>query len=669
MPRIHLTAPAGSCVRFFELLGLKTPSLFLAIAREDVSPAFEVSADPNVLAAMERPGEGGRSDDIVRAADLTAALADDDVHAIVTLRGGAWLSRILPRIDFSVLDRRRHPIALFGFSEVTTLVNIVATYRMGRGILDMGPAFIPYGLRRRGEISPASETTAADAVRIRGELRDYFHDVVAILQGRGTSRPLPVKQLMGAPIDGSTVRFIGGNFAVLTVLLSSPFRSSLLNPPAFESDSPARPWLVLEDINEPTYRLDRFLAQFTLSGAWDRFEGILLGDFHGPLNDDQIPDLLALLPWHLPGDRNLPVVSCPRVGHTWPMSPLPLNRPARFVRQSASSPTGAGGSSGQWVIEFPWHDLMRPDADDHQSPYAAQPPDFFRKPVASRPHAADFGRRGRTNSSEPSTTPSLAPDPHPTVRFSSRVEDYIRYRPTYPPALLELLSEVCGLRPHHIVADLGSGTGILTRQLLDRGHRVYAVEPNEAMRRAAQEALAHYPNSVSVNGTAEATTLPDACVDWITAAQAFHWFDADAARRECMRILRFTGDDTGWVALIWNNRREDSPFLREYEAFLHEFGTDYAAVKHQQVEEDGRIERFFHPCRAYVYTLPNLQSLDLEGMIGRTFSSSYMPSRQDPRYAAARDEAARLFERHQRDGRVLFIYDTRVYVGRLESVA
>src|SRR5258708_10384954 len=114
---------------------------------------------------------------------------------------------------------------------------------------------------------------------------------------------------------------------------------------------------------------------------------------------------------------------------------------------------------------------------------------------------------------------------YPTRRFSSRVGNYVRYRPGYPPAVLDLLRKQCGLTSSTVIADVASGTGIFTRILLESGNRVFGVEPNLEMRKAGEEFLGAYPHFTSVEGTAEATTLPDHSVGFVTAAQAAHWFD------------------------------------------------------------------------------------------------------------------------------------------------
>ena len=169
-----------------------------------------------------------------------------------------------------------------------------------------------------------------------------------------------------------------------------------------------------------------------------------------------------------------------------------------------------------------------------------------------------------------------------TEHLSNRVENYIRYRPGYPVEVLQILREEMGFGPAWIVADIGSGTGISTKLFLDHGNLVYGVEPNREMREAAERLWAGRLNFHSIVGTAEETTLDEHSIDLAVAGQAFHWFDADRARREFMRILR----PGGRVLLMWNTRHTGStPFLRGYEALLQEFGTDYREVNHENIGE------------------------------------------------------------------------------------
>lgn len=262
-------------------------------------------------------------------------------------------------------------------------------------------------------------------------------------------------------------------------------------------------------------------------------------------------------------------------------------------------------------------------------------------------------------------TASGSTDPaNPTRRFSDRVADYVRCRPRYPEALLRALETEVGLGPASAVADIGSGTGISAEILLRSGCSVYGVEPNDAMRRAAEKVLADEERFHSVAGTAEETTLPDASVDLVTAGQAFHWFDRVRFRAEAARILR----PGGRVALFWNRRRTDTtPFLRGYEDLLLRFGTDYRQVDHAQLGP-ADFEGFFGgPYTARFFA--NQQRFDFEGLRGRLLSSSYAPGPGHPAHEPMLAALRGLFDRHQEEGWVRFEYDTELYVGEVGAAA
>ncbi|MBU0495465.1 MAG: class I SAM-dependent methyltransferase [Chloroflexi bacterium] len=251
----------------------------------------------------------------------------------------------------------------------------------------------------------------------------------------------------------------------------------------------------------------------------------------------------------------------------------------------------------------------------------------------------------------------------PTERFSSRVENYVRYRPGYPPALVDLLAAHCQLTPQTRVADVGSGTGKLTALFVQHGNPVWAVEPNAEMRHAAERLLAGRPGFVSVAGRAEATTLPDASVDLVAAGQAFHWFQREPARLEFARILR----PGGWVALVWNERRrESSPFQVAYEHLLHAYAIDYAQVDHRRVTPQD-LAAFFAPAPYRRHVLSNEQQLDRAGVQGRLLSSSYSPEEGHPNHAPMLAALDAVFDAHQVDGLVTVEYDTTVYLGHLEA--
>jgi len=248
----------------------------------------------------------------------------------------------------------------------------------------------------------------------------------------------------------------------------------------------------------------------------------------------------------------------------------------------------------------------------------------------------------------------------PAERFSNRVENYLRYRPHYPGQLLELLQEKCGLVCSSIIADVGSGTGFLTELFLSHGNRVFGIEPNSEMRQAGERLLERFPNFTSVAASAECTTLPQRSVDFITAAQAFHWFDPERCGAEFRRILR----PAGWVILIWNDRRlHSSAFLRDYEQFLRAHGTDYSEVDHKLI--DAAVLRRFFGSEPTLSSFPNYQHLDFAGLQGRVLSASYMPNANDPGFLEMIEALRFLFDKHQREDKVTLEYDTKVYYGRL----
>lgn len=250
-------------------------------------------------------------------------------------------------------------------------------------------------------------------------------------------------------------------------------------------------------------------------------------------------------------------------------------------------------------------------------------------------------------------------DPLPTERFSSRVADYVRYRPDYPAALLAWLRDEQGVGPDRRVADIGAGTGISSKHFLDAGHAVTAVEPNAAMRAAMVDWLGGDARFRAVDGSAEATTLADASVDLVSAAQAFHWFDQEAIKPEWRRILR----PDGLVAVYWNSRRlTGTPFLEGYERLLNDFGTDYSSVS-ERYGDDAHMRRWFGAGLRGMARFPHSQRLDFDALRGRLLSSSYAPQAGHPRHAAMLAALRALYDATARDGGVDFDYDTRAFAG------
>jgi ubiquinone/menaquinone biosynthesis C-methylase UbiE len=248
----------------------------------------------------------------------------------------------------------------------------------------------------------------------------------------------------------------------------------------------------------------------------------------------------------------------------------------------------------------------------------------------------------------------------PKERFSSRVDDYVRYRPGYPAGLYEMFAREFELDAGRIVADVGSGTGILSRGLLESGARVIGVEPNAAMRAAAENALSGNTCFESVSASAEATGLHAASVDLVVAAQAFHWFDPIRTRVEFARILK----PGGIVALVWNQRRA-TPLNREYEAMLERLAPEYRRVRESERAAEPKMLAFFAPVSPGMAKFENQQRFDEAGLEGRLLSSSYAPPKESPTHEPILAALREIFRTHAEDGIVTVEYDTVVWYGAL----
>ncbi|QES89465.1 class I SAM-dependent methyltransferase [Rhizosphaericola mali] len=245
-----------------------------------------------------------------------------------------------------------------------------------------------------------------------------------------------------------------------------------------------------------------------------------------------------------------------------------------------------------------------------------------------------------------------------TKRFSERVDDYVKYRPHYPSAIVNLLENDFGLTSTDTIVDIGSGTGISSQIFLEKGYSVLGVEPNDEMRKAGSEYLKNYPKFTANSGTAEASLLENKSVDFIIAAQAFHWFDTISVRKEFERILK----PNGHVVLIWNERLISNPFEIEYDQLIIKHAIHYVKVDHRNIDLES-IRKFFFPNPVEFTTFTNFQDFDFEGLKGRLLSSSYMPQKNNNGYDDMIQDLRSLFDKYQLENTIRINYDTKVYVG------
>lgn len=247
-----------------------------------------------------------------------------------------------------------------------------------------------------------------------------------------------------------------------------------------------------------------------------------------------------------------------------------------------------------------------------------------------------------------------------TTRFSNRVEDYVKYRPHYPIAVVDYLQQQGALPIGASIADIGSGTGISSMLFLNKGFFIKGVEPNKEMREKSEELLKDFPDFEAIDGTAEHTTLPDKSVDTVVAGQAFHWFNRNETRKEFERVLKPNGS----VVLIWNERLIDTEFEKNYEALIEKFGRQYKKVDHRNIDYKA-IQDFFEPNEVRYEVFNNQQVFDYEGLEGRLLSSSYMPTRADADFKNMITELKQLFDQYNEAGVIAVHYATKVYLSCL----
>lgn len=242
-----------------------------------------------------------------------------------------------------------------------------------------------------------------------------------------------------------------------------------------------------------------------------------------------------------------------------------------------------------------------------------------------------------------------------TKRFSNRVADYVKYRPHYPTGVIDHLTKKSVLNTEKIIADIGSGTGISSLPFLKNKNKVFGVEPNLEMREAAEYQFKDDINFISINGTAEHTTIKENSIDIIFCGQAFHWFDRQSSKKEFDRILKKNGN----IIFAWNQRSSKSDFQKAYEKALLENIEAYKLVNHRNISNE-EIANFFSPKTLNKFSLNNKQTFDLESLKGRLMSSSYCP-KEGKEHERLMIKIEALFNQFQKNNMVEFEYDTEIY--------
>jgi SAM-dependent methyltransferase len=245
--------------------------------------------------------------------------------------------------------------------------------------------------------------------------------------------------------------------------------------------------------------------------------------------------------------------------------------------------------------------------------------------------------------------------------FSDKVDYYVKYRPEYPAEFIEYLVNTVGVSPDVIVADVGAGTGIFTKSLADKVKTIYAVEPNPDMRAACVEYCSGYANFVAVDGSAEETSLPDHSIDFVTVAQAFHWFDAEKTKKEFQRILK----PHGKVVLVWNCDGKND-FTKEYGALCRNlFPDSWKDSSNGNGKNLDLYHAFFRDGEYDARIFKTDSTVSLEQFIGVSLSTSYAPSEKDENFQAFIVDLTALFEKYSKDRQVVFHKHTYSYVGEV----
>lgn len=248
-----------------------------------------------------------------------------------------------------------------------------------------------------------------------------------------------------------------------------------------------------------------------------------------------------------------------------------------------------------------------------------------------------------------------------TTKFSDKVEVYRQYRPSYPDAFVHYLFDEVGISQDACVADIGAGTGILTEILSEHVKTVYAIEPDRNMRIACMDTCGRSCAFVALEGRAESTGLPDQCLDFITVAQAFHWFEPHRTQLEFSRVLK----PDGMVILVWNSRVPDAPLTIAWDAVCRKHCPNFTGFSNDSVMSESQVHDFFRDGICETRQYPNNRLLDLASFLGTALSASYAPVFGQPAYDSFVTALTQLFWEHATGEKILVPMYTHSYVGRI----
>lgn len=243
--------------------------------------------------------------------------------------------------------------------------------------------------------------------------------------------------------------------------------------------------------------------------------------------------------------------------------------------------------------------------------------------------------------------------------FTGKADLYSMFRPSYPNEYINYLHSENYLSEGSVIADIGSGTGILTKLLLEKKLNVLAIEPNNDMRGIAEKNLWVYDQYKSINATAENTSLKNNSVDLITVAQAFHWFDKEKFRLECKRILK----ENSKVSLVWNSKDVLSPLMIELQEICKETCPKFKGFSGGIEDTPDVYNQFLKNGIYEMMVYRNDLEMDLEGFLGRNLSSSFSPLREEKEFEPYRTALTNLFYKNGLNGKIIYPYITKSYLG------